>query len=414
MALGGPLSRARGVVLPSEPRSAAATRGRRAQARRAGASGHFATIGSVKTIVVKVGSSTVADELFRLRKRLLTGLVSDIAELVHAGRRVVLVSSGAIACGQSVLGVPERPRVMPALQAASAVGQGRLFAHYGRLFSDHELVAAQVLLTSDDFARRTSYVNARNTLRRLLGWGVVPIVNENDTTATDELRFGDNDILAAQVAIMLRANLLVLLTDQDGLYTSDPRRDAAARLVARVEHPRELVALDVGDASARGAGGMRGKTAAAVMAAAADVRTVIANGSRPGALAAAAAGEPVGTLVVPRSSGVSAFKLWLRYAKPVRGTLQVDAGAAHAVSAGGGSLLPVGVRGVHGGFTAGDVVAILGPDGVEIARGLSTMSARDLRRVRGLRSEQLRELNPHLEDEVVHRDCMVLVGEEVG
>src|SRR5674476_1117458 len=248
----------------------------------------------------------------------------------------------------------------------------------------------------------TSYVNARNTLRRLLGWGVVPAVNENDTTATDEIRFGDNDVLAAQVAIMLRASMLVLLTDQDGLYTSDPRRDPEARLVARV----------VGAASRRGAGGMRGKVAAAVMAAAADVRTVIANGARPGILAAAVAGEPVGTIVSPRPAGVSAFKLWLRYAKPVCGTLEVDAGAARALASGGGSLLPVGVRAVHGGFAAGDAVAIVDPDGVEIARGLATMSARDLRRVRGLRSDELRALNPQLEDEVVHRDCLVLVGEE--
>jgi glutamate 5-kinase len=269
-----------------------------------------------------------------------------------------------------------------------------------------------VLLTSDDFARRTSYVNARNTLRRLLGWGVVPVVNENDTTATDEIRFGDNDVLAAQVAIMLRASMLVLLTDQDGLYTSDPRSDSEARLIERVEHPRDLVALDVGGASQRGAGGMRGKVAAAVMAAAADVRTVIANGARPGVLAAAAAGDPVGTIVYPRPTGVSAFKLWLRYAKPVRGTLEVDAGAVRALASGGGSLLPVGVHAVHGGFAAGEAVAIVGPDGVEIARGLATMSARDLRRVRGLRSDELRALNPQLGDEIVHRDCLVLVGEE--
>jgi len=372
----------------------------------------FARIPRVKTIVVKVGSSTVADDHLRLRRRLLAGLAGDVAELVHGGRRVVLVSSGAIACGQHVLGVTERPRLVPALQAASAVGQGRLFSHYERLFGDHELIAAQVLLTSDDFARRTSYVNARNTLRRLLGWGVVPVVNENDTTATDEIRFGDNDVLAAQVAIMLRASMLVLLTDQDGLYTSDPRRDPEARLIERVEHPRDLGALNVGGASQRGAGGMRGKVAAAGMAAAADVRTVIANGARPGVLAAVAAGEPVGTIVCPRPAGVSAFKLWLRYAKPLRGTLEVDAGAVRALASGGGSLLPVGVRAVHGGFAAGEAVAIVGPHGVEIARGLATMSARDLRRVRGLRSDELRALNPQLEDEVVHRDCLVLVDEE--
>lgn len=366
----------------------------------------------MKTIIVKVGSSTVADERLRLRRRLLAGLAADIAGLVHGGRRVVLVSSGAIACGQHVLGVNDRPRQVPALQAASAVGQGRLFAHYERLFGDHELTAAQVLLTSEDFARRSSYVNARNTLRRLLSWGVVPVVNENDTTATDEIRFGDNDVLAAQVAIMLRADLLVLLTDQDGLYTRDPRKHGSAELVSRVGDPAELAALDVGEASRRGAGGMRGKTAAALMAAAADVRTVIANGSRPGVLAAAVAGEDVGTLISGRPTSVSAFKLWLRYAKPVRGTLEIDAGAARALAEGGGSLLPVGVVAVHGGFVAGDAVAISGPGGGEIARGISTMSARDLRRVRGLRSDELRALSPHLEDEVVHRDSLVLVGEE--
>ncbi len=240
----------------------------------------------------------------------------------------------------------------------------------------------------------------------------MPVVNENDTTATDEIRFGDNDVLAAQVAIMLGAGTLVLLTDQDGLYTGDPRRDPSAHLVTRVDHPRDLGRLDVGGASRRGAGGMRGKVAAALMAGAAGVGTVIANGSRPGVLRAAAAGEPVGTFVAPRPTRVSAFKLWLRYAKPVRGTLEVDAGAVRALATGGSSLLPVGVKDVHGAFVAGDAVAIVDERGAEVARGLTTMSARDLRRVRGLRSDELRALNPHLDDEVVHRDSLVLVGEE--
>jgi glutamate 5-kinase len=366
----------------------------------------------VKTIVVKVGSSTVADDSLQLRRRLLAGLVADVATLVHAGHRVVLVSSGAIACGQHVLGVRERPRQIPALQAASAVGQGCLFAHYARLFGDHELTAAQVLLTSEDFARRSSYVNARNTMRRLLAWGIVPVVNENDTTATDEIRFGDNDVLAAQVAIMLRADTLLLLTDQDGLYTGDPRTDTAARLVELVERPRDLVALDVGETTRRGAGGMRGKVAAALMAAAADVQTVIANGSSPGVLPAVARGEARGTLVAPRPAGVSSFKLWLRYAKPVRGTLEVDAGAARALARNGGSLLPVGIVLVHGSFVAGDAVTIVDAAGAEIARGLATMSARDVRKIRGLRSDEVKALNPQLDDEVVHRDCLVLVGEE--
>ncbi len=367
----------------------------------------------MKTIVVKVGSSTVADDHLRLRRRLLAGLVAEVAGLVHEGQRVVLVSSGAIACGQHVLGVKERPRQIPALQAASAVGQGRLFASYERQFADHELVAGQVLLTSEDFARRASYVNARNTLRRLLTWGIVPVVNENDTTATDEIRFGDNDVLAAQVAIMLRADTLLLLTDQDGLYTSDPRTNAEARLVELVERPQDLVELEVGEVTRRGAGGMRGKVAAALMAAAADVRTVIANGSSSGVIAAVAGGAAMGTVVVPRSSGVSSFKLWLRYAKPVRGRLQVDDGAVRALARGGGSLLPVGIAAVHGGFVAGEAVSIVDAAGTEIARGLSTMSARDVRRVCGMRSDEVRALNPQLSDEVVHRDCLVLVGEEV-
>jgi glutamate 5-kinase len=368
----------------------------------------------VKTLIVKVGSSTVADDALELRRRLLSSLVAALGEQVHRGSRVVLVSSGAIACGQQVLGASERPREIPALQAASAVGQGRLFAQYERLFADQELTAAQVLLTSEDFARRGSYVNARNTLRRLLAWGVVPIVNENDTTATDEIRFGDNDVLAAQVAIMLRADLLLLLTDRDGLFSADPARDVGARLVRRVRRPADLAGIDAGGHGRRGAGGMQGKTAAALMAAAAGVRTVIANGARSGVVADAAAGRPVGTLVVPQRTATPAFKLWLRYAKPVRGTLEVDRGAAHALAEAGGSLLPVGVVAVRGAFAAGDNVAILGPDGVEVARGLVTMSARDVRRVRGLRSAEVRRLAPQLEDEVVHRDCLVLVGEEDG
>lgn len=269
-----------------------------------------------------------------------------------------------------------------------------------------------MLLTSEDFARRDSYVNARNTLRRLLTWGVVPIVNENDTTATDEIRFGDNDVLAAQVAIMIRADALVLLTDQDGLYTSDPRTDPEARLVARVEHPRDLEALEVGGASRRGAGGMRGKAAAALMAASADVRTVIANGAVPGVLAAVAGGARVGTVVTPQAAGASAFKLWLRYAKPARGTLEIDDGATRALAAGGGSLLPVGIVAVHGSFAAGDAVTIVDVRGAEVARGIVSMAARDVRRARGLRSDEVRALDPHLDAEVVHRDRLVLVSEE--
>ena len=366
----------------------------------------------MKTLVIKLGSSTVSDDRGRLRRALLGARVAEIADLVRQGHRVVIVSSGAIACGQSVLGMTERPRAIPALQAASAVGQGRLFDAYSDLLRAEKLTAGQILLTSTDFAQRASYVNARNTLRRLLGWHVVPVVNENDTTATDEIRFGDNDVLAAQVAIMLRADLLILLTDRDGLYTSDPDRDPDARLIARIDDISDLDSARIGDRSRRGAGGMRGKVAAALMAAAADVRTVITSGEREGVIGAVVRGEPMGTMVAPRPAGDSAFKLWLRYAKPTRGTLEIDAGAVRALEEGGGSLLPVGVVAVHGSFAAGDAVAVVARDRREVARGLSTMGARDLRRIMGLRSDEARTLVPHAAGEVVHRDSMVLVEEE--
>jgi glutamate 5-kinase len=366
----------------------------------------------VKTVVVKLGSSTVSDPRGRLRRGLIAARVAEIAALVTEGQRVVVVSSGAIACGQSVLGIRERPRQIAALQAASAVGQGKLFDAYAACLRGRGLTAAQILLTSADFAQRLSYVNARSTLRRLLGWGVVPIINENDTTATDEIRFGDNDVLAAQVAIMLRADTLLLLTDRDGLFSSDPESDPAACLIARVDDAADLHGLDVREHSHRGAGGMRGKVAAALMAAAADVGTVIANGARDGVITAAAHGVAVGTIVPPRPANVSAFKLWLRYAKPVRGTLEIDAGAARALAGGGGSLLPVGVVAVHGGFGVGDAVTIVTADGREVARGLATIGARELRRIAGMRSAAARAVVPHADEEVVHRDALVLVEED--
>jgi glutamate 5-kinase len=368
----------------------------------------------MKTIVVKLGSSTVADAQGRLRRRVLGERVAEVCGLVTEGRRVVVVSSGAIACGQSVLGMDERPRRIADLQASSAVGQGRLFAEYARLCARHGRTAAQVLLTSGDFGHRDSYVNARATLRRLLAWQIVPIVNENDTTAVDEIRFGDNDVLAAQVAIMLRADLLLLLTDRDGLYSADPERDPAAQRIERLTSPDQLSGVDVRAARRGGAGGMGGKVAAALMAANADVRTMIADGASAGVLGRAVAGEGVGTVVPPRRAGESAFKLWLRYAKPIRGSLEIDAGAAAALAVDGSSLLPVGVTAVHGHFQAGDAVAIVAGDHDEVARGLVTMAARDVRRVAGLRTAEARALVPHIDDEVVHRDQLVLIGEEVS
>jgi glutamate 5-kinase len=362
----------------------------------------------VKTIVVKVGSSTVADDHLRLRRRLLAGLVADIAELVHEGRRVVLVSSGAIACGQHVLGVSERPHEVPALQAASAVGQGRLFAHYERLFGDHELTAAQVLLTSEDFARRSSYVNARNTLRRLLSWGVVPVVNENDTVADDEIRFGDNDRIAALVANVIRADVLVLLTDTAGLFTADPRLDADASLIEEITAVDEALDAQVGGAgSARGSGGMATKLAAARIASWSGVRAVIAAADAPDVVAGAIEGRSVGTVVMPHRDRLSSRKLWIAFAVGAAGRIVVDDGARVALEHQGRSLLAAGVRSVQGDFDAQDAVVVVGPDGRVFAKGLVRSDSSTVRAVAGRRTS---EIAADLPTEVIHRDDLVVLS----
>jgi glutamate 5-kinase len=255
---------------------------------------------------------------------------------------------------------------------------------------------------------RTHYLNARQTLRRLLEWRVVPVINENDTTTTDEISFGNNDFLAAQVAILLGADQLLLLTDADGVFTADPRSNPAAELVAQVEAFEDLDAFDIGHAtSPLGSGGMRSKVVAAEMATAAGIPTVIATGLEPGTIRAAAAGEPTGTRFAAQSGRYSSFKLWLKYAKPVRGRVIVDAGAARALREGGTSLLPVGVIDVSGAFDAGDAVEV-SHSGEAVGKGISNYSADELRQVRGLKSADVHELLPRASDEAVHRDYFVL------
>jgi len=271
------------------------------------------------------------------------------------------------------------------------------------------VTSAQVLLTVGDVGARAQYLNARHTLRQLLDWRVVPVANENDTTATDEISFGDNDFLAAHLAVLVAAQLLVLLTDTDGLHTADPRRDPDAPLVRDVHDLAELDALEIGDStSPLGSGGMRSKVLAAEIAGAAGIPAVICNGVRAGALEAALAGEPEGTRFHPGPARHNSFKLWLRYAKPARGTLVVDAGAARALRERGTSLLPVGVVEVRGAFEAGDAVEIADPSGTVLAKGLSNYTAAELRRAQGLQSEAVREILPHASEEAVHRDQLVL------
>jgi glutamate 5-kinase len=358
--------------------------------------------------VIKLGSAIVADDDGALRTEVLAAVCGAVAERRLAGDDVVIVTSGAIAAGVKVLGLDARPSTIDALQATSAVGQGRLYPVYDELLAGHGVTAAQVLLTFFDVSARTHYLNARQTLGKLLEWGVVPVINENDTTATDEISFGDNDFLAAQIAILVDADRLVLLTGTDGLYTADPRRNPAATLIERVEDFAALEELEITQAtSAHGSGGMRSKVIAADMATAAGIETTICSGTGDGVLARVLAGEREGTLFVARETRYSSFKLWLKYAKPSHGTVVVDAGAARALGGEGTSLLPVGIVEVRGEFDAGDAIDVCEGDRM-LGKGISNYSAADLNAVKGMQSSAVRELLPRAAREAVHRDYFVL------
>jgi glutamate 5-kinase len=359
-------------------------------------------------IVIKLGSSIVAGDDGTPRAEVLARVCGDAAAMHARGDDVVIVTSGAIAHGMRVLDLPVRPRAVEELQAASAVGQGKLYPLYDQLLRAHEVMSAQVLLTFFDLSARTHYLNARQTLRKLLEWRVVPVINENDTTTTDEISFGDNDFLAAQVAILIDATLLVLLTDASGLHTADPRLDPEARLVSEVTDFEALSSLEIGHTtSTLGMGGMRSKVIAAEMATAAGIEAVICSGLEPAALGAAVAGEPAGTRFPPRGTRYSSFKLWLKYAKPSHGTVTVDEGAARALRDGGTSLLPVGIVEVSGEFTAGDAIEVTA-GGRAVGKGIVNYSAVELRRIKGLKSAEVRELLPRATEEAVHRDYFVL------
>ncbi len=361
------------------------------------------------TLVVKLGSSIVAADDGELRVDVLDSVCEQVAELEQGGERVAMVTSGAIARGMRLMELPVRPRAMDELQAASAVGQGDLFRAYQSRLAAGGTRSAQVLLTAADIAARTNYLNARQTLRRLIEWGVVPVVNENDTTATDEITFGDNDFLAAQVAILLDARLLVLLSDVDGLHRSDPRSDPGAELIADVADFAVLSGMEIGDrTSTFGSGGMRSKVAAAEMAAESGIPATICNGTKRGTLLAAARGDAAGTRFAAQAGKAPSFKLWLKYAKPVRGRLTVDDGAARVLRESGSSLLPVGIVAVDGDFKAGDAVEVA-VDGAVLGKGIADYASHELAGVIGLQTEQVRERLPHAADEVIHRDRFVLV-----
>jgi glutamate 5-kinase len=369
----------------------------------------------MRRVVVKLGSSVVADSDGTLRSEVLAGICQELSVLHGSGVETILVTSGAIARGMRVMELPQRPSTIGELQAASAVGQGKLYRVYDELLRELGVTSAQVLLTFFDMSARTHYLNVRQTLTTLLDWRVLPVINENDTTATDEISFGDNDFLAAQVAVLVGADELILMTDIDGLYTADPRLHPDARIVAEVSDFTALYELEIGHTtSPLGSGGMRSKVVAAEMATAAGIGTRICNGLHPGTLGAVLAGEPRGTHFPAGEARYSSFKLWLKYAKPARGTLVIDAGAVRALHEGSASLLPVGIVEVLGDFDAGDAVEITaradgeGARARPLAKGICSYSAPELRRVIGMKSEAVREVLPRGTDEAVHRDYLVL------
>jgi glutamate 5-kinase len=361
----------------------------------------------VRRVVVKVGSSSLTDGTGKLDPARLRALVDVLAARVNGGHQVVLVSSGAIATGMDPLGLAQRPRDLATQQAAASVGQGLLVAHYTRAFHDHGLRVGQVLLTADDTMRRTQYRNAQRALERLLDLGIVPIVNENDTVATDEIRFGDNDRLAALVSHLVHADAMALLTDVDGLYTGPPNREGSRR-IAEVRGPKDLDGIDVSARGSRvGTGGMVTKLESVAIATGSGVPVVLTSAAQ---VAPALAGEDVGTWFAATGKRASTRLMWLAYAARTHGRLVLDDGAVRAVVERGKSLLPAGVTAVEGEFEAGDPVEIVGADGTVVARGLVAYSSQEAPELLGRSTSELRDaLGEGYDRELVHRDDLVLV-----
>lgn len=363
-------------------------------------------------LVVKLGTSTLTAGTPRLSPPQLVELARQMAELRSAGHEVIVVSSGAIAAGRAALNFPQLPKDIPAKQMLSAVGQPRLMALYEQLFSLYGVTVAQVLLTRADLADRRRYLNSRNALTALLGQNVVPIVNENDTVATEEIRVGDNDNLSALVANLVDADMLILLTDQAGLFTADPRHDPAAQLVADVPNsgiPASLWEAAGGTATRLGTGGMITKLQAADLARRSGTTVVIARGSDPNILTRIMVGEKVGTRFQPTANSVESRKRYILAGGHAPGCLIVDDGAARALRQ-GGSLLPVGVTAAEENFERGDTVRVADSSGREIARGIVNYAAADLQKIRGHRSEDIEGiLGYNYGDEVIHRNDMVLL-----
>jgi len=369
-------------------------------------------VARARRLVIKLGSTLVTNDGRGIDHAAVGRWAEEIAALKRSGKEVVLVSSGAIVEGMQRLGWTKRPAAIHALQAAAAVGQMGLVQAYEAAFSRFGLHTAQILLTHEDLADRRRYLNARSTLLTLLTLGVIPVINENDTVTTDEIRLGDNDTLGALVTNLIEADALVLLTDQDGLHSADPRKEPTATLVrqARAGDPA-LEAMAGGAGSALGRGGMLTKVLAAKRAARSGASTVIANGREERVLGRLAAGEVIGTELVAETSTLAARKQWLADHVRLAGRLSLDAGAVRALARDGKSLLPIGVVACEGQFERGEVVACCDPDGREIARGLANYSAAETQRILRKPSSEIEAILGYIDEpELIHRDNLVLLG----
>lgn len=368
------------------------------------------------TVVIKVGSNVLADPSGRLDRHRIESLAGQLQRIRAADRRVVLVSSGAVGSGMGRLGLPRRPSDLPHLQACAAVGQSALMQAYQECMAPFGVHTAQILLTAGDFDNRARYLNVRNTILTLFEYEALPIINENDTVSVAEIRFGDNDHLAAMVTNLLCAPLLVLLTNVNGLYNSDPRANPAAEIVATVPVIDHSVTEMAGASKSHlGTGGMRSKLRAAHLATTAGEAVIMANGSEDGILDRIFAAEPIGTLFLPHGEDVPAWKRWVGYTARPQGKLIVDDGARRAVVERGRSLLAVGVKAVDGDFRKGDVISICDETGHEVARGLCNYGSLDAEKIRGKSKEQIGAILGAVPyEEMVHRDNLVVTAGRNG
>lgn len=365
---------------------------------------------TAKKIVIKVGTRLLTYETGKLNLGIIEKLVREIADLKNRGLEPILVSSGAIGAGIGRLALKRKPETIQERQAVAAIGQGLLIQFYEKLFAEYGHIVAQVLLTRDDIENRDRYINSRNTLLHLLKFAAIPIVNENDTISTEEIEFGDNDKLSALVATLVDADLLIILTDIDGLYTANPKLDPAATCLPYIEDITEevkKVAGEAGDMLSKG--GMVTKIEAAEIVMASGISMVIANGHEPNVIRRILKGEPLGTFFSPKECNLRSRKRWIAFAQAVKGSILVDSGAAQALSGRGKSLLSIGILHVEGDFLKGETISICNPQGEEIARGLVNYSAAELQKIKGHKSEEVKRILGYIgNDEVIHRDNLVL------